>query len=252
MFLLKKIIAALALPPVSPLLLAALGLWVARRRPRFGHVLVALGIGALWLLATPWIANELLRSVEAGAPPTPEQLATTQAIVVLGGGSYRNAPEYDGDTVNELALERLRYGARLARTTGLPVAVTGGAPMGGRPEGDTMREALATDFGVAVRWAETESLDTSENAALLAPQLKQAGVDRIVLVTHAWHMRRAQLAFERQGFVVVPAPTRFAPPFRGTFFQWLPTGKALRNSQVALHEWLGLLAGRAMETLTLP
>lgn len=248
MFLLKKIVAALILPPAGPLLLAFLGLWLARHRPRLGHALIALAVATLWLLSTPWVANELLRSVQTGMPPTPEQLASTQAIVVLGGGSYRKAPEYGGhDTVNDIALERLRYGARLSRATGLPVAIAGGAPLGGTPEAETMREALVADFGVTPRWMETTSRDTAENAALLAPALKAAGIARIALVTHAWHMRRAEDAFARQGFSVLPAPTRYAPPFYGDLSQWLPDATAMRNSMLAMHEWLGLLAARAID-----
>jgi len=245
MFLLKKILAPLMLPPAGPLLLALLGLMLARRRPRLGYSLVALAVATLWVLSTPWIANEMLRSLQNATPPTPEQLARAQAIVILGGGSYRDAPEYDGqDTANEVTLERLRYGARLARATGLPVAITGGAPSGGTPEAELMREVLQTDFGVASRWLETASRDTHENAALLAPQLRQAGVKEIVLVTHVWHMRRAQAAFEKQGLAVLPAPTRFTQPFRGVFLHWIPGAGALRNSSLALHEWLGLLASR--------
>lgn len=242
MFLLKKIVAALILPPAGPLLVAATGLWLCRHRPRFGHVLVALGLGMLLLFSTPWIASELLRSLQVAPPPTPEQLAKAQAIVVLGGGTYRNAPEYGGDTVGATGLERLRYGAHLARRTGLPVGVSGGAPLGGTPEAESMREVLETDFQVAVRWTETASRDTNENAALLAPQLGKAGITRIVLVTHASHMRRAQAAFEKHGLTVVPAATGYAPPFRGDVLHWLPNASALRNSQIALHEWLGILA----------
>ncbi len=245
MFLLKKIVAALMLPPAGPLLVAAAGLWLCRRRPRIGHILVALGLGMLLLFSTPWIASELLHSLHDEPPPRPEQLAKAQAIVVLGGGTYHGAPEYGGDTVSATGLERLRYGAQLARQTGLPVGVTGGAPMGGRAEAESMREVLETDFRVAVRWVETASRDTSENAAFLAPQLGRAGVTRIVLVTHASHMRRARAAFEKHGLTVTPAATGYAPPFRSDVLHWLPNASALKSSQIALHEWLGILAARA-------
>ena len=241
MFLLKKILTSLTLPPSGPLLLALLGLVLARRRPRLGYTLTAVAIASLWTLSMPWVANSLLRSLEDATPPALEQVARTQAIVILGSNIYFLAPEYDDrDTVGDFALERLRYGARLARATSLPVAISGGIP----PEGDTpeatiMQEVLQTEFGVASRWLETKSLDTNENAAFLAPQLKDAGVKEITLVTHAWHMRRAQAAFERQGLSVLPAPTRFTPIYRGI----IPRADALRNSSLALHEWLGLLAG---------
>lgn len=247
MFLLKKILSALILPPISLLLLALFGLWLARRRPRLGSALAALSLCTLLALATPWVANELLRSLQVAPPPTQAELAEAEAIVILGGGLYRNAPEYGGDVVNNVGLERLRYGARLARQTGLPVAITGGAPSGGTPEAEVMREAMENDFRVAVRWIESESLDTRENASLLAPQLKAAGITRIALVTHAWHMRRARSLFEQQGLAVLPAATGFAPVLRGEIIQLLPGASALRRSQVALHEWLGLLVDNLRE-----
>jgi uncharacterized SAM-binding protein YcdF (DUF218 family) len=249
MFLLKKILAALILPPTGPLLMATAGLWLSRHRPRLGQFLIALGLGTLLLLSTPWIANELQRSLQDALPATLEDLSSADAIVILGGGNYHAAPEYGADTVGAVSLERLRYGARLAHQTGLPVAVTGGSPGGGIPEAEAMREVLATDFRIASRWVETSSRDTAENAARLAPILRQAGVSRIVLVTHAWHMRRARAEFEKQGMVVVPGPTRFATESPNAGYRWLPVASALHRSQIALHEWLGILAAKTADAL---
>lgn len=246
MFLLKKILSAFVLPPASPLLLAAFGLWLARSRPRLGHGLVAVGLGSLWLLSTPWVADQFLLTLQRDPPITGAALKGAQAIVVLGAGSYRDAPEYGGDTVNELALERLRYGARLARASGLPLAVTGGAPSGGQPEGESMRQALAADFGIKARWIETTSRDTAENAALLSAILRKDGITRIALVTHVWHIPRSRLLFEHQGMVVLPAPTRFVDEgpegVDSAVADWLPSTRALRNSYWAAHEWLGYWA----------
>jgi len=57
----------------------------------------------------------------------PVQASSAQAIVVLGGGTRRNAPEYGGDTLGALTLERLRYGTVVARVTHLPMLLSGGA-----------------------------------------------------------------------------------------------------------------------------
>jgi uncharacterized SAM-binding protein YcdF (DUF218 family) len=190
---------------------------------------------------------KLLCSLETDASPiTADQLATAEAIVILGADTYFKAPEYGGnDTVGPQALERMRYGARLARASGLPIAIAGGSPVGTLPESELMRDGLAEDFRLETRWIETKSLDTEENALYLAPILKQAGIHRIALVTHAWHMRRGQTAFERQGMVVIPAPTRLASDGGDTLFKSLPSAHALWRSQLALHEWLGILASRA-------
>jgi uncharacterized SAM-binding protein YcdF (DUF218 family) len=101
-----------------------------------------------------------------------------------------------------------------------------------------MAQALEQDFGVAPRWLEERSTDTHENAEFSAAILRAAGIERIYLVTHSWHMPRARAAFARAGLAVTPAPTVFtdAPPWHIAF---APSVTALRNSYYALHELLG-------------
>lgn len=238
----KKCLAALLLPPLAPLGLAALGLGLSRRRPRLGRGLAACGLGALALLSWPPLADVLVGTLEQDAALSAADLARAQALVVLGGGSYPGAPEFGGDTVSPAALQRLQYAARLQRASGLPVLVSGGAPEGGRPEGEMMREVLVQSFGVPVRWVEPASLDTAGNAALSAPLLRAAGVTRIALVTQSWHLPRARALFEAQGFTVLAAPTGFRSRAARGPRRWLPSTEALDASQTALREWLGRLA----------
>ena len=248
MFLAKKILSALILPPAGPLLLAALGLLLLRSRPRFGRVLAWSGFAALWLLSTPILTRPLLQMLEDTPPLDLAQAKNAQAIVVLGAGSHF-APEFRGDTVSRLSLERLHYAARLARQTKLPLLVTGGAPRGGVPEGRTMRQALERDFGVKVRWVEDKSADTRENALFSAPLLRQAGVNRVLLVTHAWHMPRAQAAFAGTSVETIAAPTGYttAGPFHVT--ELVPDAYGLECGRIALHELLGRLAQRLLVAL---
>lgn len=247
MFLLKKLLAALILPPAGPVLLALCGLWLTRARSRRwrngGLWLAALSLLGLLVLSLPMVGQALIAPLEPYPPLTPAQLQRVQAIVILGGGSYHYAPEYGGgDTVGHATLERLRYGARLARESGLPLLVTGGAPFGGRAEGESMRETLEQDFGVKVRWVETVSRDTGENASLSAPLLKAAGITRIALVSHGWHLPRAIPLFAQQGLEVTPAPTAFSTGSPSLMESLLPGG--LGRSREALHEYLGQLYNR--------
>lgn len=244
MFLAKKLISALVLPPAGLLLLALFGLWLARRHPRSGRGLAAFAVLALLALSMPPVADGLSGSHEFHAPIADADLATAEAIVVLGGGNYRDAPEYGGDTVAGGTLERVRYGLHLHRRSGLPILVTGGAPMGGRPEGETMKEVMERDFGATVKWTETESRDTAENAVYSARILKAAGVGRIALVSHAFHLPRAIPLFEAQGLAVVAAPMGFRkrPPSGPAGL--LPSVVALGQSSDALREWLGRFVAR--------
>ena len=251
MFLLKKILTALILPPTGPVLLALFGLWLSRRKNRrwqYGGLLLAtISLLALIALAMPVVGNALMPASAPQAPISAEALRRAQAIVILGGGSYYAAPEYGGDTVGSASLVRARYGAKLARETRLPVLVTSGSPHGGRAEADSMREVLEREFGVKVRWTETASRDTAENASMSAPLLKANGVTRIALVTHASHMPRAAELFRREGIDVLPAPTGFRRAAPSAFEDYLP--RNLRPAREALHEHLGLLHHRLMEKL---
>jgi uncharacterized SAM-binding protein YcdF (DUF218 family) len=246
MFLLKKLLTALILPPTGPLLLALGGLWLTRsnsRRWRNGGVLLAaMSLLGLLVLSLPVVGRMLMAPLEPHPPISREQLQRVQAIVILGGGSYSGAAEYGGDTVGPATLERLRYGARLARASRLPLLVTAGAPFGGRAEGVLMSEVLESEFGVKVRWVEAVSRNTAENASLSAPVLKAAGVSRIALLSHGWHLPRAIPLFENQGFEVIPAPMGFSAAPSPDWADWLP--QDLGTSRVALHEYLGLLYDR--------
>lgn len=246
MLLLKAIISALVLPPALLVLGAAAGLLVIRRHPRLGHAVVATCLLALLLLSMPWLANSLQRSLEIYAPPQPQGIASAQAIVVLGAGTYRAAPEYGGiDTVDRNGLLRVRYAAHLQRQTGLPLMATGGAPLGGRSEAETMREMLEGEFQVPVRWQEPNSDNTFENARNSSEILKRERVGTIVLVTDAIHMARAKLQFERNGIAVIAAPTGFVTDAQG-IYRFLPSAGALERSSYALREWLGLSLARLM------
>lgn len=238
-FVLKKILSALLMPPALPLLCIALGLLLLRRRPRAGRMLAWGGLLGAWLLSTPACVNLIVAPLEDVPILQPEDLDRGDAIVILGAGAQAFAPEYGGPAPKRLALERLRFGARLARYSGLPVIVSG--------EAMPMAESLWGDFGVRPRWLEGESLDTADNARLTARILEDAGLRRIVLVTHAAHMRRASAEFRLQGVEVIPAPTAFLSRQEGDetgigFLDYLPGPAAAFAAWYASHEWLGLAA----------
>jgi len=245
MFLLKKFVASIILPPFGLILLALAGLWLSRRHPKTGRVIAVLSLLTLLALSMPIVSGTLMRSLEQHAPISPKSLSRAQAIVVLGGGSYRNAPEYGQDTVGIVSLERARYGVHLQRQTGLPILVTGGAPFGGQPEAELMDSTIRDEFGGRVRWVENASRDTAENALLSAPLLREAGLSRIALVSNVWHLPRAVAHFEQAGLEVLPAPLGFNVAQEVSLSDFLPHAGALAGSSRALQEWLGRMSQRA-------
>jgi uncharacterized SAM-binding protein YcdF (DUF218 family) len=239
--LLRAVAKALVLPPGGLLLVALIGLLLLSRRPRVGRALALLGVVGLLALSLPVVALALYHALEDDTPVfDPARAGEAQALVILGSGVRRDAAEYGGDTLGPRTLERVRYGARLARVTQLPVLVSGGSVSGhGTPEATLMRDALDHEFDVPVRWAEAGSRNTHENAVASARILKPAGVQTVVLVAHALDMPRARAEFEDAGLHVIPAPTAIPAREADSPLDWLPSVGALSGSYIVLYEALG-------------
>ena len=239
-WLISNAIGALFMPLGIVLIVLLVALLMAWRSPLQAWRPIVAAIVLLYALSTQFVADGLLYVLEP-APRDPAADASGQAIVVLGGGTYHRAPEYGGDTVKAGTLQRLRYAARLQRVLGKPVLATGGSPEGSLiAEAQLMKQVLQQDFQVPVQWVEQRSNNTLENGRLVYRLLKPAGIERVYLVTHAWHMPRARLAFERAGFAVIPAPTGFATRFELTILDFLPRAEALSDSTWFFHEILGI------------
>jgi uncharacterized SAM-binding protein YcdF (DUF218 family) len=237
-FAVKYLLKNLFLPPAGPLILAICGLAAANltRLRRSGTALCALGLLSLWLLATPRVADILERAAERDAVLDLNAVPPAGAVVILAGGVRGSETEYPGPTPSLTTLQRLTYGAHVARVTGLPILVSGSAE-----EAAAMSDSLQRDFGLQVRWIEGRSRDTHENALFSGVILRQAGISNIVLVTSGTHMPRANAEFRAAGFTVIPAPSGMWSNERPEWRGWVPQPEALWRSQGALYEDLGNL-----------
>ncbi len=240
---LHVVFKALALPPLNLFILMAMGWLIRRRWPRLGHALVLTAILFLYALCTPYVGSQLALSLQSDPPlPVTASAQGAGAIVILSGDVYANAPEYQGDTIGDLTLARLRYGVRLARQLNLPILVSGGQPKyANQSLAEAMQEALKHDFQIPARWLESRSLNTHENAQYSAAILKENRIDKIYLVTHAVHMSRAKSAFTSFNIDVIPAPTRFAKQPTPILGDFIPAARALSLSHYAIYEWIGRL-----------
>src|SRR5205823_3566289 len=123
----KAVLKSLFLPPTGLLLLALVGLSLYPRFPRASRAMAWAGVSLLLLLSIPAVSGVLMRGLEVGPPFDIAQTRDARAIVIIGGGKRRHAAEYGGDALGELTLERIRYGAVVARLTHLPILVSGGS-----------------------------------------------------------------------------------------------------------------------------
>ena len=257
----KPVIGVLLLPPVPLLVLLLLAWRWHARRPVAATLLLLFSLLALWLsqcqavgrllerqlavaptLSTPRLA-ELRRSAAKGKP----------VVLVLGGGTQALAPEYGEAHLTDGALQRLHYALWLGRQLQAPVMASGGvglaAPPGAPAEAEVAARIASRDYGRNLRWLETASRDTRENARRSLQMLKTEGITEIVLVTHGWHMRRALRAFQQEAALagyagqIVPAPMGLGSDSSTPLLQWMPSPEGQRRVHQALREVLGLLSG---------
>ena len=235
----------LLMPPGILLLLLALAWWFRRTRPRLAGVCFALGSGGFLLMSLPiaveWGAKALERDPALGCEEWATLAQRADAIVVLGSGRERGDPAWGSDQPTDVALDRERYAARLAKASGLPILTTGGLHYGTPPsEARLMADSMREDFGVTVRWQEERSRTTWENAQFSAEMLLPQGIKRVVVVTQAWHMSRSVWSFQQAGFEVVPAPMGFLSVANGEpLGGWIPDAKSVRRSGQLINEAVG-------------
>lgn len=233
----------LALPPGNLLIFLAIALLLYQWR---SAMLVVLWVGMLQtvILSLPVVAEKLMGSLEQQYPAQADlwlQQPLPEAIVVLGAGRNLEAVEYAGKMSASTELERLNYAAYLHRKTGLPILISGSSD-----EAAYMRDVMENTFQVPIRWQEGKSHTTWENAAYSDPILRDAGIRSAWVVTQAWHMPRAMLAFQNRAIRYFPASTTYGSSnfWQHEWLWWTPQANALSRSHTALHEWLGLLTYR--------
>ncbi len=246
---LTRVIESVILPPGILLLTGAAGLLLLKKKPRTGYALAGGALLMLFLLSIPAVSLLLIGSLENNWPAlTDRQLArpSAQAIVVLAGGRKLNAPEYGTDTVSHFSLSRIRYAAWLYQRTHLPIIASGGIVLsrGKTSEAALMAQVLRQEFRIPHVQTEELSRTTRENAIHIQTLLENQNINRIYLVTHAFHMPRAVTTFAARGIEVIPAPTDFInnpTSETRTFLDYLPHPGALQSSYLALREYVGML-----------
>lgn len=259
----KVVLSAAVLPPVPGLLLVLIGARLLASRRAAGWVVMLVAVAGLWLSCSAavgeWLAGVMTPAPAALTKERQTELRRAAAsapasvvVVVLGGGRESLAPEYGRPSLSATSLERLRYGVWLSRELGAPLAFSGGpghAGAQGRAEAEVAADIALNEFGRSMRWVEARSRDTRENALFTVRMLKEAGVRRLVVVTHGWHMPRAMRAFREAvahlgiDCEVEAAPLGLAPRVERPALRWLPSAEGFQLVRAVWREKIGWWLG---------
>lgn len=240
MCILNKIVGLVLSPAVVTMVVFLVAFFAAiwgRKR----LAIVFFSVAALWFLfwSSPVTYRYLASGLEMQFPVVmAEESPTADAIAILGGGVGCNTNEYPYGEMWTSA-DRVWHGARLYKAGKAPkIFITGG----GTTFGTAM---LLQDFGVP-KEAICNNL-TARNTEEEAKFIASTGVKRLLLVTSAWHMRRAKLMFEKYapGLEVIPAATDYEALVRCGWksgFNWsdfIPNAEMLFQSSYMLKEIIG-------------
>jgi uncharacterized SAM-binding protein YcdF (DUF218 family) len=255
----KPVLTALLLPPVPWLVLVLVGARLIPWRRFFGWMVVLLAVIGIWLSGSAGVGDWMQRAWMSPPPPlSPDRLLALKKsaaagrpgviVLILGGGREAVAPEYGVASLTPLSLERLRYGVYVSRETGAPMMFSGGlghAAEPGAAEAEVAAEIASREFLRPLRWTESKSRDTRENAHYSMDVLRELDVKHVVLVTHGWHMPRAVRAFkeaaarDKATWEIVPAPMGLAAEIERPLLRWTPSAEGLQRVRAVWREKLG-------------
>ncbi len=240
-----SVLKSLILPPGIFVLLIVITCLLLRNAKKLRAYIFFLIIVAFYLISTPIVARHLAGTIEPKIALDLSQAQDAQAIVVLGCNLYVNAPEYAGaDDVSSCVLVRLRYAAEVYSNKKLPLMTCGGSIFDkSETEAEVMANVLGERFKVETKWQEDKSVNTFENVENAVAIFKKEDINKIILVTHAIHMKRASYSFEKNNFKVYAAPTYFfsAKSNNSLLLDLMPGIHSLYVSRFVAYETIGLI-----------
>lgn len=240
--------------PVGLLWLGVLfaALWALRRKSGTLALFLALLAGGMFAVGGTRWPNQLLAQLERPyAGRDLGALPACDAAVVLGGGARPSRYDVGGLDLSD-AGDRLVMGAELIRRGKVRYLVAGGAAhrVGGQwvAEADLTRGWLQT-WGLAHVPVISlgKCVNTRDEAVRVAALCRERGWTNVLLVTSAWHMKRAEAVFRTAGVPVVCVPCDFQSEV-GAMTEpeqsWVPRAGGFQTLALYVHEQLGWWAYR--------
>ncbi|WAH36743.1 YdcF family protein [Alicyclobacillus dauci] len=248
MFYILKVIQHLILPPglfVVLAIIVAARIYKTARKAAFA----LFGIAAfIYVCSAPMVADALLHPLEQRY--TQPKNPSGDVIVVLGASFSVGTPSFEGTgNLTGDSAARVLAAARLQKQLHIPIIVSGGPLEHVGGESVSFASIARHDLngiGVASNqiYLDQESRNTQENAVNTKVILDNHKFKHPILITSAYHMERSVLDFQRIGIAVTPFPTDYEVSSQGQPYDvaWLPSADGLSLAEIALKEYLGILA----------
>jgi len=229
MMLFLKILEMFLLPSVFVLVLILIGIILIfrKKRGKLGKILIILGILLYYLFSITPVADLIISPLEKQYQPVQkEELEKADKIVLLLGGK-------ESDVLRASEVLRL-YNLQSA------IIISGRDPLSPKIE-----EAKEVKDFLVERGIPSENIileDKSRTTKESAENLKNLVVEEpFFLVTSAYHMPRSMESFQKMGANPIAAPADFKIKESYDILDFFPDAQNLRNSDIALHEYFGIL-----------
>ena len=202
------------------------------------------GLAILIIFSMPIISGKLMAYLESDYELIKaSKVESADAIVVLSGMvraiQTKNSLDYEW---NEAA-DRIFAGIDLFKSNKAPVLMLTGGKLPwsiGVPEGEYLRD-VAIDLGVPKKdILLTENVENTDQEAKAIKKLLLLDNPKIILVTSAFHMPRAQLVFKAAGINVIPFPVDFRIGAQKiTFMNFIPSAGSFASTSFFVREMIG-------------
>ena len=238
MIYLHKILPTFVLPIMLVIIVLLMGLLKNKKK------LIYIAIGVLYILSTPIFSNNFFKLVEGSEyRKLISNIDSADAIVVLSGMLEIN--EVGDSTFVEWGdPDRFFGGIALFKAGKAKKLIFTGGKMpwdkARKTEGEVLKEyAISSGIPSEKIFVTKDVENTADEAVAVKELISQS--KRIILVTSAYHMYRAQRLFEKQGFVVIPYKVDYKTERNKvtTIIDFLPSADYLKDTETGFREILG-------------
>jgi len=208
--------------------------------------LIYIAIGVLYVISTPIFSNNFFKLVEGSEyRKTISAIDSADAIVVLSGMLEINEVG-DSIYVEWGDPDRLFGGIALFKAGKAQKLIFTGGKMpwdnAKKTEGEVLKEYAISDGILSEKIFVTKDVENTAEEAVAVKNLIEPS-RKIILVTSAYHMYRAQRLFEKQGFKVIPYKVDYknGRNKEKVIMNFLPDAESIKLTETGVREIIGRL-----------